>query len=293
LQITKLKTGGAMLLDKKISIIGTGNMGEALLKGLLQSQSARAVNLTCTDAYPQRLETLKTRYGILTTTDNIEAVRCADIVVYAVKPQVITTVLKQTAAALDPSKLIISVAAGVPLAILASCLQKDLRLIRAMPNMAAAVLASATAIAAGRNVGEPDLALARAVFAAVGETIVVDESSHMDAITGLSGSGPAYVFLMVEALADAGVKMGLTRADAQFMATQTLLGSAQLLKETREHPASLKDKVASPGGTSIAGIHALESGGLRAALIDAVEAATIRSKELGRLFSERFGEHQS
>jgi pyrroline-5-carboxylate reductase len=275
-----------MIKNKKITIIGSGNMGEALLKGLIQSGSSNPEYITCSDTRPERLAALAEQYRVLTTDDNTIAVGWADIVVYAVKPQVITTVLQQTASGLDRSKLIISLAAGIPIAVIEACVKKELRLIRAMPNVGAAVLKSATAIAAGRHCLETDSAMAKAVFDAVGETVVIEENPLMDAVTGLSGSGPAFIFVVAEAMADAGVKMGLTRQDARSLAIQTILGAAVLLKETGEHPGELKDKVASPGGTTIAGLCELEAGGLRTALINAVEAATNRSGELGRLIVE-------
>jgi pyrroline-5-carboxylate reductase len=197
-------------------------------------------------------------------------------------------VLKETAPALDDSKLIISIAAGVPLAAIAIGLQKKLRLIRAMPNICAFVKESATAIAAGEYVLENDVAEARAIFNSVGKTVFIHENVLMDAFTGLSGSGPAYIFTIVDAMADAGVKMGLSRKDALFLSSQTVLGSARMLLESKEHPGQLKDRVASPGGTAIAGIHTLEQGGLRTTLINAVESATKRSRELGELMVKDF-----
>ena len=205
----------------------------------------------------------------------------SDIIVYATKPQIIGSVLKETAPALDKSKLIIFIAAGVPLAAIAAGLGKELRLIRSMPNICAFVKESATAIAAGEFVLEGDVEMARAIFDSVGKTVFIQENVLMDAFTGLSGSGPAYIFIIVDALADAGVKMGLSRKDSLFLSTQTVLGAAKLLQESNEHPGQLKDRVASPGGTAIAGIHTLEQGGLRTTLINAVESATKRSKELG------------
>jgi pyrroline-5-carboxylate reductase len=169
-----------------------------------------------------------------------------------------------------------------------SCIDKDMRLIRVMPNIAAAVKEAATAIAAGEHATKEDVKLAMEIFNSIGRCIFLKENYLMDAITGLSGSGPAYIFLIVDALADAGVKMGLSRQDSLFLAAQTILGAAKLLIETQEHPGQLKDKVTSPGGTAIAGLATLESGGLRTTLINAVEAATHRSKELGDLMTKNF-----
>ena len=262
-----------MLQGKKIGLIGSGNMGEALISGLVQSQAASPENIICSDISEEALEAIKSKYKINTTTDNIEVVRQSEIIIYAVKPQILGEILKQTADALDTSKLVISIAAGVPLAAIAAGIGKDLRLIRVMPNICAFVKESATAIAAGKFATEEDVAQARAIFDSVGKTLFIKENVLMDAFTGLSGSGPAYIFTIIDAMADAGVKMGLSRKDALFLTTQTILGSAKLLMETKAHPGELKDRVSSPGGTSIVGLHTLEQGGLRTTLINAVEAA--------------------
>lgn len=278
------------LIDKKLCFIGCGNMGEALVSGLVQSGSAPAANIVCTDVREERLEELRGRYGVRTSTRNPEAVAAAEIVVYAVKPQLMAEVLKETADQLDMSKLVISIAAGVPLRAIESLLHKELRLIRAMPNIAASVKESATALSAGRHAKKEDVELAMEIFNSVGRAVFLRENYLMDAITGLSGSGPAYIFIIVDALADAGVKMGLSRKDAQYLAAQTVLGAAKMLMETGEHPGQLKDRVTSPGGTAIAGIHTLEKGGLRTTLINAVEAATQRSKELGEMMIKYFAD---
>ena len=279
-----------MLTNKKISIIGTGNMGKALVSGLVCSRSSKPENIICTDSREDKLEFIKKEYGVVTTTDNIAAVRTSDIVIYSVKPQIMASILKETAAALDMSKLIISIAAGVPLAAIELCLHKELRLVRVMPNIAVSVKEGATAIAAGKHALKDDINMAKAIFDSVGKSVFIDENILMDAITGLSGSGPAYIFLIVDSLADAGVKMGLSREDAIFLSSQTVLGAAKLLIESKEHPAQLKDKVTSPGGTAIAGIHTLEKGGLRTTLINAVEAATKRSMELGEMMIKDFAD---
>ena len=279
-----------MLKDKRLCFIGAGNMGEALVSGLVLSGSAVPDHIVCTDVREERLEELRARYGVRTTTDNLEAVRASEIVIYAVKPQLMAEVLKETAELLDMSKLIVSIAAGVPLRAIESLLQKELRLIRVMPNIAASVKESATALSAGRHARREDVDLAMSIFNSVGKTVFLRENYLMDAITGLSGSGPAYIFIIVDALADAGVKMGLSRKDAQHLAAQTVLGAAKMLMETHEHPGQLKDRVTSPGGTAIAGIHTLEKGGLRTTLINAVEAATLRSKELGEMMIKYFAD---
>ena len=282
-----------MLNNKKIAILGSGNMGEGLISGLIVSESSKPKNIICTDIREEKLDEIRRDYGVRTTTDNLKAVAESDVIVYAVKPQIIAAVLKETAEKLDMSKLVISIAAGVPLAAIESCLDKDLRLIRVMPNIAASVKEAASAIAAGVHATREDIDLAMAIFNSIGKSIFLKENYLMDAITGLSGSGPAYIFLIVDALADAGVKMGLARQEALFLSTQTVLGAAKLLLETQEHPGQLKDKVTSPGGTAIAGLATLEEGGLRTTLIHAVEAATNRSKELGEVMIKNFANNNA
>ncbi len=282
-----------MLNSKIIGFVGSGNMGAALINGLISSGSAKPENIICSDVNERQLKNLEDKFKVATTTDNLEVVQKSDIIIYAIKPQIMESVLKETAKYLDMSKLVISIAAGVPLAAIESCLNKDLRLIRVMPNVAVAVGEGASAIAAGNHAEEEDIQLSMAIFNSVGKCVFLKENDLMDAITGLSGSGPAYIFMIMDALADAGVKMGLYRPDALLLASQTLLGAAKMLLETGEHPGSLKDSVTSPGGTAIAGLHTLEEGGLRTTLINAVEAATKRSKELGALMIKNFANHKS
>jgi pyrroline-5-carboxylate reductase len=200
--------------------------------------------------------------------------------VLAVKPQIMARVLHEVRDQIPNDALVISVAAGVDIATLEQLLRPGARVVRSMPNTPALVGAAATAISPGAHATEDDMALAKFIFDAVGLTVVLDEG-QLDAVTGLSGSGPAYIFLILEALADAGVKVGLSRRDAQRLAAQTVMGSAKLLLDTDEHPGKLKDMVTSPGGTAIAGLHTLEAGGLRTTLINAVESATLRARELG------------
>ncbi|MGD9183303.1 MAG: pyrroline-5-carboxylate reductase, partial [Desulfobacterales bacterium] len=239
-----------MLNNKKIGIIGTGNMGEALVSGLVGSGSSKPEHITCTDVREAKLKVVQEKYGVQTTANNLEAVANSDILIYAVKPQIMASVLNETAEKLDISKLIISIAAGVPMEAIESCLNKKLRLIRVMPNIAAAVKESATAVAAGKNASEEDIQMAMTIFDSIGKTVFIPENYLMDAITGLSGSGPAYLFLIVEAMADAGVKVGLSRQEALFLSAQTVLGAAKMLIETHEHPGQLRDRVTSPGGTA-------------------------------------------
>jgi pyrroline-5-carboxylate reductase len=198
-------------------------------------------------------------------------------------------VVKEVASAFGPETLAISIAAGIPIAAFERRLPENTRVVRAMPNTAAIALAGATAIAPGSHATDADMSLAKHIFDAVGRTVVLDESL-IDAVTGLSGSGPAYIMLIIEALADGGVKVGLHRETALLLAAQTVYGSAKLQLDTGEHPGRLKDMVTSPGGTAIAGLHTLESGGLRRTLIDAVEIATTRAQELGQAMSRKLDE---
>lgn len=274
------------MLERTIAFLGAGNMAEALIKGLLRAGTARPESLIATGRRTERLEELARTYGVRTTLDNVAAVRDADVVVLSVKPQALDKVLVQVAPQVDPHKLVISVAAGVPIAAMERRLGAGARIIRTMPNTPSLVGAGACALSRGEHASEEDLTVATRIFQSVGTTTVVDENL-LDAVTGLSGSGPAYIFLIIEALSDAGVKVGLPRYTALKLAAQTVLGSAQLLIETGSHPGQLKDQVTSPGGTAIAGLHTLEAGGLRTTLINAVEAATRRAKELGEQFLEK------
>ncbi len=255
-------------------------MAGALLRGLVAADPEGAGRIVASDPKGERLRELREEHGVLTTSDNLELVARCDVVVLSVKPQIIDRVCEQIAPALESRHLVVSVAAGVPMSVLEGSLPKGTRVVRTMPNMPATVLAGATAIAAGTHASEEDVALVRTMFESVGRVVVLEENL-LDAVTGLSGSGPAYVMLIIEALADGGVKVGLHRDTALMLAAQTVYGSAKLLMDTGEHPGRLKDMVTSPGGTAIAGLHTLESGGLRRTLIDAVESASRRSEELG------------
>lgn len=269
-----------MALGKKIAVIGAGNMGEALIAGMLAAKAAVPDDIHATDIVAERLDQAKARYGIRAGTDNRAAAGWADIVLLAVEPQVLDHVLDDLRSVLTEGKLILSVAAGYPIARIAARLTPDIRVVRCMPNTPSVVQAGISALAWGGHVTAEDEGFARAIFESVGRVVVVEERL-MDVVTGLSGSGPAYIFLIIEALADGGVKMGLPRDAALALAAQTVFGAARMALETGEHPGRLKDKVTSPGGTTIAGLHALERGRLRASLMDAVEAATKRSQELG------------
>jgi pyrroline-5-carboxylate reductase len=264
-----------------VGFVGTGNMGEALIKGLLAVGLVPAASVHASDVRADRLAEVARRFGINTHPGNRDVVKRTDVVILAVKPQIMAAVLDDIAPAVGPDTLVISIAAGVPTARLREHLPAGARVVRVMPNTPALVLEGATAIARAEGLRPGDLETVQQIFGAVGRVAVVDETL-MDAVTALSGSGPAYVALVVEALADGGVNMGLDRATAMALAVQTVLGTARLLRETGSHPGQLKDMVASPGGTTIAGIAALEEVGARAAFIRAVERATLRSRELGR-----------
>lgn len=266
---------------KRVGFVGAGNMGEALIKGLATANLVPPDAIAAADARADRVEQLARQYGIRAATDNGTLVRGSDVVILAVKPQIMAPVLREIGPALTGRPLLISLAAGVSTATIQGVIGRYQRLIRVMPNTPALVLEGVTAIARGVELPAEDLETAQEIFAAVGKVVVLDEEL-MDAVTGLSGSGPAYVAIVIEALADGGVKMGLDRATAMTLATQTVLGAARLLAETGLHPGALKDMVSSPGGTTIAGIAALEEGGIRTTFIRAVERATLRSRELGR-----------
>lgn len=282
-QNTKLSTG-----NKRIAFIGSGNMGEALIKGITGASVFKNRNIIVTDIRKERLEHIKGLYKVNTTTDNRYAVKKSDIVLLAVKPQIISKVVKEIGDLIDRGKLIITIAAGITISSIQDNLKKKGKIIRVMPNTPAIVREGVSAIACGDDISKKDIEITKRIFNAVGRTVIVDESM-MDAVTGLSGSGPAYIFLIIESLTDAGVKMGLPRDISRLLSIQTILGAAKLAMESGEHPGKLKDMVTSPGGTTIAGLHALEKGGLRSALMSAVEAATKRSEELGSLEINEFG----
>lgn len=271
----------SILAEHTIGFIGAGNMAEALIRGLVRGHHVAAERVHASAPRRERLDELAESYGIHVTTDNKEVARHSGLIVLSVKPQIMDKVLREITEHVKPGTLVVSIAAGVDTESIENALPDGVRVVRAMPNTPALVGAGATAVAAGRHASEADLATVKALFEAVGLAVVLEEY-HLDAVTGLSGSGPAYIFLILEALADAGVKVGLSRRNAQRLAAQTVMGSAKLLLETDEHPGKLKDMVTSPGGTAIAGLHTLEEGGLRTTLINAVETATKRARELGR-----------
>ena len=271
-QTTKLPT--------RLSFLGAGNMAEAIMKGVLAAGLFKAGDLLASDTSEARLKLIHQKYGIRTTRNNREAVREGDLIILGVKPLVVDGVLAEVKSELK-EKALVSVAAGVPLSRLAAGLEREAKIIRAMPNAPALVQAGATVLAPGKGVEQETVDLILKIFDSIGKTWILEER-YLDAVTGLSGSGPAFVFVMIEAMADGGVKSGLSREVALALAVQTVLGAAQMAMQTGDHPARLKDFVASPGGTTIAGLHELEERKVRSAFISAVEAATRRSEELGK-----------
>jgi len=269
-----------MIENPKIAFLGAGNMAEALVAGIIKGKLSETDCLLATDISPNRLAVLKDRYHIQVGSQNSNAVLWSDVIILCVKPQVMNEVSTDIQSSLSEKQLVISVAAGVPINSIQTKIGQTIPLVRAMPNTPAVIQEGVTALSGCRGLSSDHLEVAKKIFESVGKVVVVDESL-MDAVTGLSGSGPAYVYLAIEALIDGGVRVGLPRNVAHILAVQTVLGAAKMVEETGEHPAVLKDRVTSPGGTTIAGLQRLEEGGLRATLIEAVEAAAHRSSELG------------
>lgn len=259
--------------------IGAGKMATALVQGMLRAGVVEPGQVIASDPYPSAREALKALSGVAVTASNAEVARRSDVLVLAVKPQGMAAVLEELSAVVTGDHLVVSIAAGVPLAALQSGIGPDARLVRVMPNTPALVGEGAAGYCLGPNTTPEDDATVRLCLGAVGRALAVPETM-IDAVTGLSGSGPAFVYVLIEALADGGVRVGLPRDAALTLAAQTVLGAARMVLETGMHPGVLKDQVTSPGGTTIAGLHALERGGLRGAMIDAVEAATQRAREL-------------
>ncbi len=265
----------------KLGFLGAGKMAAALAKGFIHAGLSKADSILASDPFEAARGGIARDTGIRTTASNAEVVAFADVLLLAVKPDQVNDVLAGIKPQFTANHLLVSIAAGVPLARMESVLPDGARVVRVMPNTPALVGASASAFATGKSATADDAQLVHRLFASVGVAYAVKESL-LDAVTGLSGSGPAYVFLMIEALSDGGVAAGLPRDIATKLAAQTLLGSAKLLLETGQHPGALKDMVTSPGGTTIEGLHALEAGGLRGTLIQAVRAASEKSRKLGQ-----------
>lgn len=269
-----------MKKKKIIGFIGAGNMAEAIIRGLQQTLADRKWRIIAFDTVPERLEELARDGRIEPARSNGDLCRRADVIVLSVKPRQINGVLKEVAKALGGDKLLISIAAGVSLFQIESRLKERARLIRVMPNTPLLVGKGMSAVSCGTSVREDDRRFVLEMFGAVGRVIEVEETL-MDAVTALSGSGPAYVFDFIEGLADGGVMVGLPRREAILLAAQTVAGAAEMVLATGRHPAELKDMVASPGGTTIHGYHVLEEGGLKGLLMGAVAAAHRRARELG------------
>lgn len=265
--------------DLRIAVLGTGKMGGILVQAFLNGGLFTHHQLAATVAHEERAEALTARFGFTVTTDNLAAAQDADVILLGVKPQQMTDVVRGIAPVLKPGKLLISFAASVKTSALEEAAGGKASVIRAMPNTPAMLGAGITAICRGSFVTDEQLALAETIFRTVGRTVVVDEK-HMDAVTGLSGSGPAFLYIIIEALAEAGVNVGLPRDIATQLAAQTTYGAAKMVLETGSHPALLKDEVTTPAGCTVDGILELEEGGLRVTLIKAVKRATQRAKEL-------------
>jgi pyrroline-5-carboxylate reductase len=270
-----------MLEQVRFAFIGGGNMAEALIKGLLSGLGVTPQQITATDVVPERRTYMQTTYGITASADNKHAVQESTVVILAVKPQIMPMILEEIAPVMNSDKLVISIAAGITLQTLQRALGDSRRVVRVMPNTPALVLAGAAGISPGKAATAQDVALVEQIFNAVGRAMVVGDEM-MDVVTGLSGSGPAFIFALIEGLSDGGVLMGLSRQTATLLAAQTVLGAAKMVLETGKHPGELKDMVTSPAGTTIAGMQALESGGLRGLMMEAVRRATERSEALGR-----------
>jgi pyrroline-5-carboxylate reductase len=267
------------LAKKKVAFLGAGKMGGIILQALLKNGLLTAKSTWATVAHEERAKALAAKLKVKVGTDNVHAVKNADIIVIAVKPQVVEDVVREISGHVTARQIIVSVAASVPTSMIEKNLPADIAVIRAMPNTPCLMGSGMTAICKGKHASADDVALASHMFEAVGRTVVVDEK-HMDAVTALSASGPAYIYIILESLADGGVKVGLPRDIATLLAAQTALGAAKVVLETGDHPALLKDAVTTPAGCTIDAIMELEEGKLRVTLIKAVVKAAQRAKEL-------------
>ena len=275
----ELPVPASVLPNLRVAILGAGKMGGILLQAFLKNNLLLPDQLVATVQHPDRALALSAQFGVDVSTNNLAAARQADVILLGVKPIQVPAVLEEILPALTPSKLLLSFAASVKTRAIEDAAGCDLAVIRAMPNTPALLSAGATALCSGRFVTPEQIALGQRIFSTVGRTVVVDEK-HMDAVTGLSGSGPAFLYIIIEALAEAGVNVGLPRDVATLLAAQTTLGSAKMVLETGYHPALLKDQVTTPAGCTVDGILELDEGGLRVTLIKAVKRATQRAKEL-------------
>ena len=265
--------------ELRVAVLGAGKMGGILLQAFLKNNLVAVEQIFATVQHAERAQALSAQFGVEVTTDNLAAARQADVILLGVKPIQVPALIEEIKAALTPNKTVLSFAASVKTRSIEDGAGCELAVIRAMPNTPAMLAAGITALCAGRFVSAEQMAVAQKIFQTVGKTVVVDEK-HMDAVTGLSGSGPAFLYIIIEALAEAGVNVGLPRDVATLLAAQTTLGSARMVLETGYHPALLKDAVTTPAGCTVDGILELEEGGLRVTLIKAVKRATLRAKEL-------------
>jgi pyrroline-5-carboxylate reductase len=268
-----------MTQSKKLAVLGGGKMGETLVAGLLEAGLFTREKMVATDKHLDRLELLKEKYKIITTSDNRKAVRGADIIILAVKPQVARGLLEEIRGELTREQMVISIVASLTTGLIERLLNLPVPVIRAMPNTPCQIRSGMTALAKGLFADDHHLKEACRLFDAVGRTVILEES-HLNAVTGLSGSGPAFIYIILESLAEAGVKVGLPRSVATELAAQMTLGAARMVLETKEHPALLKDFVTTPAGCTIDGILELEEGKLRVTLIKAVVKAVQRAAEL-------------
>jgi pyrroline-5-carboxylate reductase len=276
---TQESTAQASTASLRVAVLGAGKMGGILLQAFLRTSLFAARHITATVAHNDRAQELTQKFGVAVITNNRTAVEGADIVLLAVKPMHLLDLVREIEPSLKPGAMLFSIAASVRLPAIEAAAGGSRAVIRAMPNTPAALGAGITALCRGRFVTDEQLSLAQTIFSTVGRTVVVDEK-HMDAVTGLSGSGPAFLYIIIEALAEAGVNVGLPRDTATLLAAQTAYGAARMVLETGSHPALLKDEVTTPAGCTVDGILELEEGGLRVTLIKAVKRATERAREL-------------
>lgn len=269
------------MLNQTIGFIGGGNMASAMISGIISSGLVTPVNIIASDKIAASIEHLKSTYGIETTLSNTYVAKNADIIILSVKPYLYDTVIREIRDDVTDQKIVVAIAAGQTIERIEGAFGKSIKLVRTMPNTPAMVMEAMSAIAPNENITDDDLAAILNIFESFGKAELVPESL-MDAVTGVSGSSPAYVFLFIEAMADAAVKDGMPRAQAYKFAAQSVLGAAKMVLETGKHPGELKDAVCSPGGTTIAAVAKLEEGGLRNTVISAQNACTAKSKELSK-----------
>ncbi len=275
-------TLGHPMQEARVAIIGAGHIGSALVRGFLETGRCKREHLMATIPSEEKAQQLREELGIQVESDNRKACGWARVIVFCVKPQVMASVLQEVADTVSEDKLVTSVVAGIPTQFIEGCLGKQVGVVRLMPNIAVLSRQGATGMCRGRFVRDEDVEYVRNLFSSVGMVMEVSEDL-MDAVTGLSGTGPMYIFQVIEGLSDAGVKVGLSREKAYALAVQTVLGAALMARDLGEHPGQLKDLVTSPAGTAISALHLMERSGFRAILMDAVEEAARRSAELGKL----------